>query len=208
MMENTLKITLESNKLNHINMKKISFIILIIAIVKIGNCQTIYASKGWRELMKEIDVASVIISSTNAYSTWFNKKEGKKITTVIYKIKDKWYSKVIMLDFTRNEWKESLPIKFSGAPEKYLNSSIKSVKEIYIKLQNDTNLKVSDVGYLQFLYKDSIEEIMVDYFCVIGGGGINEIFAEDYDIIFKLYSISINFGFIDKKNYYIKRKIW
>lgn len=189
-------------------MKKglILFFILSINIVysqsskNIRNTNT-FELQCWKNILKQLDKATVIIAIKNGFDNWDERNQGRKLMVAYYRdSSSQWFYKIILIDLKKRKWQESENMRVHLFFEKYLNTNLDELKSTFKERCEAKREQASWGKALEFYYQDSTDKFINDYYSV--GSGVNDLIV-DAPLIFNMYSYAMNMSFnIKFKNKY------
>jgi hypothetical protein len=171
---------------------KIKVMILFLFISSISYPQDLFESQCWKNTLREIDTATVIIAIANRYDNFIGKDDGRKPMVIYHRDSlQKWYYRVILVDLKEKTWAETNSrVEFFF--ENYLNDSIEKIKDDFERLYKDPKRELGTMGYTEFYFRDKTGEIVNNYNSL--PAGINGLLFKHH-IVFDMYSYAINRSF-------------
>ncbi|MEO9257551.1 MAG: hypothetical protein ABI207_04165 [Crocinitomicaceae bacterium] len=175
-------------------------IIFFILIANIANSQSkkdlrdIFQLQCWKNTIKKIDTASIIISIQNSFDNWNEKNWARKPIVIYYRDSSfHWYFKIVLFNLEKKIWQETESSLVKIFFENYLNENSDKIKLDFKDLHEDLQREWSaGTGYMKFYYRDSTDEIINDYYS--SSFGINELVLS-YPLVFNMYSYAMNMSF-------------
>lgn len=179
-------------------MKKLILLLYIFIFSNVSSQVTIdiFELECWKETIKKIDKASVVIAIQNSFDNWDEKDKARKPIVLFWRDSlFHWKFKVLIVDLKNKRWEESESSSVKLFFENYLNENSDKITTTFKEMFNDPKRTWQTTRYMKFYYRDSSEEIINSYYA--SSFGANGLFL-DYPLVFNMYSYAINMSFNSK----------